>query len=162
MSEIVTIWRLHARHLSKTALSGEGASRYGFRWNLPGTRVIYCAESRALAAMESLVHVQAVEDLAAVRWQLTAIVLPNAWIGRPSRYPARWDIYPYAQSTQRFGSDWARSLSSVALRVPSAVVDGEFNYVLNPEHPDFIKLDILPAVPFQFDARLFRERTALV
>lgn len=158
MTGVITIWRLHARRLGKTAFSGDGAARYGFRWNLAGTRVVYCAESRALAAMESLVHVQSVADLAAVKWQLTAVVLPMAWIERPLQYPSDWDIYPYAQSTQHFGSKWARSRSTVALRVPSAVVNGEYNYVLNPEHPDFIKLDILPGVPFQFDARLFGEK----
>ena len=157
MKEIVTVWRLYARHLARTALSGEGATHYGFRWNLPGTRVIYCGESRALAAIESLVHVQAAEDLAAVQWQLTALLLPSAWIERPRQYPAHWDLYPYSRSTQRFGSEWAHARSSVALQVPSAVVAGEFNYVLNPEHPDFSKIKILPGVRFQFDARLFRE-----
>jgi RES domain-containing protein len=105
-----------------------------------------------------LVHVQAVGDLAAVEWQMTAIALPGVWIERPLRLPSHWDIYPYAHATQEFGSDWARSRSTVALRVPSAVVAGEFNYVLNPEHPDFSKLDVGPAEAFRFDPRLFGER----
>lgn len=153
MTEPVTVWRLSARRLARTALSGNGAFRYGGRWNLPGTRVVYCAESRALAAMESLVHVEDIEDLGAFEWQPTAIALPSAAIERPSRYPKSWRTYPYSVSTQRFGSAWVRSQRSVALRVPSAIVPGEFNFLINPAHPDFRRLKVATPVPFRFDPR---------
>lgn len=104
--------------------------------------------------MESLVHVEDIEDLGAIDWRATEIVLPGAAIERPKGYPKSWRIYPYGQSTQRFGSAWARSRRSVALRVPSAVVPGEFNYLLNPEHPDFARLRVSAAEPFSFDPRL--------
>ena len=154
MTEFVEVWRLHARRLARSAYSGSGAARYGGRWNLPGTRVVYCAESRALAAMELLVHVEAIEDLAAVEWKATAIIIPAALIGRPVRFPRSWRTYPYSIATQRFASAWAGSKQSVALRVPSAVVPGEFNVLLIPEHPDFAKLKISAPIPFRFDPRL--------
>jgi RES domain-containing protein len=117
---------------------------------------VYAAESRALAALESLVHVDEIEDFAAVAWQATAITFPSAAIERPSRYPEAWRIYPYAAATQRFGDGWVRRRSSVALRVPSALIPGEFNFLLNPAHPDFAKLDVAPPEAFRFDPRLAR------
>jgi RES domain-containing protein len=154
VTDAITVWRLTARRFARAALSGQGAFRYGGRWNLPGTRIIYCAESRALATLEALVHVEDIEDLGAVEWQATAITLPSSAIERPLRYPRSWRIYPYVSATQRFGSKWARSQASVALRVPSAVVSGEFNYLLNPLHPDFSGLIMERPEPFRFDPRL--------
>ena len=112
MTDPVTVWRLNARRFAGTALSGGGAFRYGGRWNLPGTRVVYCSESRALAALEALVHVEDIEDLGAVEWQATGVLLPSASIGNPLRYPTSWRAYPHALTTQRFGSAWARSRRS--------------------------------------------------
>jgi RES domain-containing protein len=152
----VTVWRLDSRRFARTALSGNGAFRYGGRWNLRGTRVVYCAESRSLAAMESLVHVEDFEDLVAVEWRATGITLPRNAIECPLRYPQSWRAYPYSTATQQFGCEWARSLRSVALRVPSAVVPGEFNYLLNPAHPDFDGLEATGPTPFRFDPRLAR------
>jgi RES domain-containing protein len=156
VTESVTIWRLYPLRLAKEALSGDRASLYGGRWNLRGTRVVYFSESRALAAMEALVNVEDTKDLAAEAWQAIALILPVAWVERPLHWPPSWDAYPKIVATQSFGSDWARSRSTVALRVPSAVISGEFNYLLNPEHPDFDRLELTPAMPFRFDARLLR------
>lgn len=156
MTDPVTAWRLNARRFAGAALSGNGAFRYGGRWNLPGTRVVYCSESRALAALEALVHVEDLEDLGAVDLQATAILIPGAGIERPLRYPPSWRTYPHSLATQRFGSAWARSRRSVALRMPSAVVPGEFNFLINPAHPDFTKLKFAPPEAFKFDPRLAR------
>jgi len=127
---------------------GSGAAHYGGRWNLPGTRVVYCAESRALAALEALVHVEVMEGVSAVLWQATSITIPGGKVEWPSQYPQSWRTYPHSHATQVLGSDWARSLRSVALRVPSAVVPGEFNYLLNPLHTDFTGLAVSPPSHF--------------
>jgi len=152
--ESLTVWRMCAAARAKTALSGGGASRSGGRWNLPGTRVIYCSESRALAALEILVHVEDLEDLAAVDWRVIAIEVPWNLVERPSRYPESWRTYPYSAATQRFGSAWAQARRSAVLRVPSAVMPGEFNYVLNPQHPEFGQLTVDAPKAFRFDPRL--------
>jgi len=156
VTEPVTVWRLNARRFAKGSLSGMGAARYGGRWNLPGTRVVYCAESRALAALEALVHVEDMESVGAVLWQATSIAIPGDKVERPSHFPQSWRAYPHTRATQVFGSDWARGLGSVALRVPSVVVPGEFNYLLNPLHPDFGGLKVSSPEPFRFDSRLAR------
>ena len=152
MTDAVTAWRLFAL----AALSGEGAYRRGGRWNLPGTRVVYCAESRALAALEALVHVEDVGDMGAVEWRAAAIAIPHTAIERPLRYPQTWRKYPFHRSTQEFGNAWAKGMRGVALRVPSAVVPGEFNYLLNPAHPEFGRLTFGHTVHFSFDPRLAR------
>jgi RES domain-containing protein len=154
VTEAVTFWRLDSRRYAKAALSGNGAFKYGGRWNLRGTRVVYCAESRSLAAMELLVHVEDFEDLLAIEWRATGVTLPGDAIERPLRYPQSWRNYPYSAATQQCGSEWALSLRSVALRVPSAVVPGEFNFLVNPVHPDFKDLRVAGPTPFRFDPRL--------
>jgi RES domain-containing protein len=152
----VTVWRLCARQKAEAAFTGNGAYRRGGRWNLPRTRVVYCAESRALAAMEILVHVEDMEDLAQLEWRAMAVTLPWEAIERPDRFPSSWGKYPYSPATQKFGSAWAHAGRTVALQVPSAVVPGEFNFLLNPEHEMFARLKIAPAEPFRFDSRIGR------
>ncbi|PHX84788.1 MAG: hypothetical protein CK538_10170 [Opitutia bacterium] len=60
----------------------------------------------------------------------------------------------YGAETQTFGSEWAKAGRGVTLRVPSSIVLGEFNYLLNPNHPDFSKIEIGAVAPFEFDSRI--------
>ncbi len=152
----LTIWRLASKRRASTLWDGEGAFRRGGRWNPPGVHAVYCAESRALAALEVLVHVEEVGDFAALDWIVAPVTLPENLVERPEKFPADWDVYPYSRASQDFGAEWFRSARSVALRVPSAVVTGEFNYLLNPLHADFAKLQRGKPTAFQFDPRLAR------
>jgi RES domain-containing protein len=104
--------------------------------------------------MELLVHVEGIEDLGAVEWLATEVSIPWLAIERPTRYPVSWRLYPYSEATQRFGTTWAKAGRSIALRVPSAVVPGEFNYLLNPAHADFGTLKRSRPGKFLFDPRL--------
>jgi RES domain-containing protein len=150
----ITVWRLASKRRAATLWDGEGAFRRGARWSPPGVRAVYCAESRALAALEVLVHVEEVGDFVAQDWIVASASIPESHIEQPQKFPSDWRAYPYGPSTQSFGAEWIRSGRSVALRVPSAVVIGEFNYLLNPQHPDFPKLQPGKPVSFQFDPRL--------
>jgi len=67
--------------------------------------------------------------------------------------PENWRATSYDAETQTFGSEWAKAGQSVALRVPSSIVLGEFNYLLTPNHPDFSKIEIGAVAPFEFDSR---------
>jgi RES domain-containing protein len=149
----VTLWRLSPAFRVERALGGDGAFRRGGRWNSPGTRVVYCAESRSLAAMEVLANVRAAPLLFEQNWVMIPITVPTAGIEIPARVPASWRAIPYPGETQLFGSEWVRAGRSVALRVPSVVVLGEFNYLLNPAHPDFGKITVGKAETFSFDPR---------
>jgi RES domain-containing protein len=68
--------------------------------------------------------------------------------------PDEWRELPAPSSTRDFGSQWVMQARSPVLRVPSIVVDGEFNYILNPRHADFGQLKVGAPVPFSFDPRL--------
>lgn len=153
MSEI-TVWRICAAHWAENAFDGEGARRFGGRWSSRGTPLVYCSESRALAMLEVLAHVDAPELLAQTEWVLVSACVPGNVVERPARFPLNWRDFPAPAETRRFGDDWAAGGSFIALRVPSAVVPGEFNYLLNPAHPDFVRITRGRPEPFAFDSRL--------
>ena len=150
------IWRLCPERRAATAFAGEGSRLAGGRWSQRGVRVVYCAASRSLAAMEVLANIQSTHLLLAQPWVTLAVVVPDGLVDRAQRVPGSWQNIPYTAETQAFGSDWARENRSVALRVPSAVVLGEFNYLLNPAHPQFAEVRIGRPEPFAFDTRFKR------
>lgn len=116
--------------------------------------VVYCAESRSLAAMEILVHHLGTEVFTVAKWVVIAADVPEALIEKPTRVPEAWRELSPAVAVQTFGATWVNEKRSAALRVPSAVVLGEFNYLLNPAHPDFAKIVVGKPEPFLFDSRL--------
>lgn len=153
MSEVLA-WRLCATNRTPWAFLGEGSARRGGRWNQPGVRIVYCAESRSLAALEVLVHTDDAARLGAIDWTCIPATIPSELVEKPSRFPASWRHYPHTPETREFGTQWAHEKRSAALRVPSVVVSGEFNYLLNPLHPDFGQVKIGEAERFTFDPRL--------
>ncbi len=153
MSPLV-VWRLCAARYAGTAFSGEGARLYGGRWSPPGLPLVYTSESRALAMLEVLANADEPKVLLDLPWVLVSAEVPPAAVEKPARYPESWRQFPHPAETPPFGGAWARAARSVALRVPSAVVPGEFNYLLNPAHPDFKDVRLGPPEPFSFDPRL--------
>ena len=150
------VWRLCAAQFASTAFSGEGAREFGGRWSPPGLPVVYCAESRALAVLEILAQAEDRRRLAILPWVLISAEIPDALVEKPSRYPPSWRDYPHSGEIQGFGAEWAKAQRAPVLRVPSAVVPGEFNYLLNPQHPDFKKIRLGAPERFSFDGRLAR------
>ena len=116
--------------------------------------VVYTAESRSLASLEVLVHTEDTQLLAAVQWMTIPVTIDEQLIEIPKRLPDDWRELPAPPSTREFGTQWVMHARRPALRVPSIVVEGEFNYVLNPRHADFGQLKIGTPVPFSFDPRL--------
>ena len=148
-----TIWRLCSRRHAATALRGDGARLFGGRWNLKGTPMVYCSSTLALAMLEVLVHAPTLPaDFVAIRVDLP----PSVTIDRcPARaLPAGWQTTPAPSTLARFGTDWSIGSTSVALEVPSAIIEIETNILLNPVHPDMSKLVVHRPVPMPFDARL--------
>ena len=152
----VTVWRLVRQCFAADPFDGEGARRFGGRWSPPGLNVAYAAESRALAALEILANVRDPRLLVLQPWVVISAEIPGECIERPERVPTDWRSNPPTPATQAFGAAWVQSRRSLALRVPSAVVGGEFNFLLNPAHPDFPRLALGPSAPFLFDPRLAR------
>ena len=159
MAAMIEAWRLASPEHSATVgdmLSGEGARRYGGRWNAPGRRAVYLGGSLALASMELLVHLKAPEVLRTCR--KLRVRIPESLVSAVSEcdLPANWAVPRMHPATQEIGGRWLRSGESAVLRVPSAVVIGEVNYIADPEHPDFGRIEAGTISSFRFDARLLR------
>jgi len=152
---LTTAWRIvKAKHQSD-AFNGEGARLYGGRWNPRGTAVVYLSDSLALAALEQFVHLGKAGS--ALSFVVFEIVIPDgvATEALPQKQlPPNWREEPPPDETKEIGTEWVHRNAAVALRVPSAIIPNEGNYVINPAHADFGKLTIKPPVPFSFDPRM--------
>jgi RES domain-containing protein len=140
-------------------LSGAGSRMYGGRWNRKGTALLYTSETRALAALEYLVHVPLA--LAPPDLSLLPIDVPDEIQVKAleaASLPPGWKAYPPPQSLAALGTRWAQSGETLLLRVPSVVVDDEFNYLVNPFHPQFKRLRPHPPKRFTLDPRLLGQR----
>ena len=151
---ILTAWRITKRKHAKTAFSGEGARQFGGRWNHPGVPMVYVAETRSLAALEILVHLGSAELLE--KYVLFEVGIDEALVTRvdADQLPKNWRADPPPEKLRALGDEWVLSASSVVLQVPSALIPGESNYLLNPRHPDFSRLRLGKPQPFDFDPRL--------
>lgn len=154
----VVAWRIVQRRFAKDAFTGEGARRFGGRWNSPGRAVVYTAQSLALAVLEILVHIDSeklLENYVAIPATIDEHLIVSI---HESHLPNNWRAYPTARATQAIGDEWLAQGNSPVLRVPSAVIPEEFNFLINSSHKDFRKLRIGRPRRFRFDARL-RERS---
>ena len=150
---MTSLFRLVRRERAGDALSGEGARRYGGRWNPPGAGVLYAAESRALAVLETFVHLTL--EARALRFVLFTLELPAR--AKLDRHAGPRPPRSLAAS-QDAGRAWLDGGDALALVVPSAIVPQEKNYVLNVVHPQFAAVRVALAEPFSFDERLWRTR----
>jgi RES domain-containing protein len=141
------------RHIL-TAFSGEGARAFGGRWNHPGIPMVYAAQTRALAALESLPHYGGAEQR--IAFVTFAIEIPAELVMRldPGRLPRDWRQQDVPRSTQEIGSEWQTRGASVALLVPSVLIPQESCLLLNPEHADTRNVVVRYPEPFVFDGRL--------
>jgi RES domain-containing protein len=154
----VTAWRITKRRHARTAFSGDGARLYGGRWNNPGTSIVYVAESQALAVLEVLVHLDSSALLE--KYVLIQVDFEDSLMSDLSRtaLPKNWGENPVPPSVQAVGDRWIAAGSTAVLRVPSALVPGESNFLINPRHADFPKLKISKPKSFRFDPRLVGDR----
>jgi RES domain-containing protein len=150
------LWRLVKTRYSSTAFDGEGARLHGARWNSVGVRVAYASDSSALAVLEVLVHLGKVSVLPS--YSLVTGKLPSTLIEdlEESTLSAGWNASPVPPGVQAIGDAWIRSGRSLALRVPSAIVQGSYSVLINPSHPDFGQFIVEATTPYSFDARLIR------
>jgi len=150
------VFRLSRKKYSKE-LSGKGASLSGNRWNSKGTEIIYCASSRALAMAEVAVHINLA--LMPNDYLMIEINIPDLIDIKQiqiSDLPADWDLFPHILSTQKIGDEFIIENKYCAVKVPSAVVKGDVNYLINPYHKDFKLIEIDNSYSFPFDKRLFK------
>jgi RES domain-containing protein len=146
-------WRIVREKYVETAFSGEGAAKYGGRWNLPGRRVVYTSQSKALATLELVVHLNppVFFKYKAIRMEFDEKLARHFPV---EDLPADWTTEPPSLSTQRLGSRWVEKAESAVLAVPSVIIEEEVNYLINPLHGDFPRIKISPAVEFAILRRL--------
>jgi RES domain-containing protein len=150
-------WRLADPEFASTSadmLSGEGAFLFGGRWNSKGVRVVYLGSSLAQAAMELLVHLGTPQILNT--FYTMPVVFDEAHLSHIdlADLPDTWAEPSMASAIQSVGDIWIVNESSLLLQVPSAAVNGEYNYLLNPLHRDMGEPIIGPIRPFGYDQRL--------
>jgi RES domain-containing protein len=139
----------------KDDISGNGAKLYGSRWNSVGTPMLYLASSISLAWLEMLVHLQ-LQDKSTDFALLYVNIPSNAEIQELQTGKLKQHWQSDAGYTQFIGDEFVRSKQKLILKVPSALVEEEANYLVNPLHPDFKKTEIIKTKIFQFDHRLFK------
>jgi RES domain-containing protein len=140
--------------LAKWANSLVGSGRAA-RWNSADRFIVYTASSRALACLENVVHRTGRGLQADFRTICIDVpdTIPIQTIAATA-LPANWTDYEQYGVCQQIGDAWLMSQRTAVLRVPSAIIPAECNYLLNPQHPDFAFIQIAHVEPFQFDSRI--------
>ena len=131
------------------------ASGYPGRWNSKGVFVIYSSHSRALASLENLAH-RSGEGLNNL-FSVMVIEIPDKVKVKTlklSSLPRNWFRYDHYTDCQSIGDRWIDEGRHGVMRVPSAMVPMEYNYLLNPNHPDFSQIQLIRTEKFSFDPRL--------
>lgn len=140
---------------ARKAFNGEGARLWGGRWNRKGTAVVSVAESLALASLEKFVQLG--DEGRNLKFVYIKVEIPDdVKIEQLPVLPTDWRSTPPSDSTQSAGTAWVEGNTSTVLKIPSALVTIEFNYMLNIAHPDFKKIKIYEPVDFSFDPRMWK------
>lgn len=126
----------------------------GGRWNPQGIPVAYLAESRALAALEIIVHFG--RDVVLAPWSVIDVEVPELSCDSisPGRLPAGWNDPVSMGVSRKFGEEWVRRGARVGIMLPSAIIPEERIVMLNVNHPEFEKLVVSKPRRFFFDRRL--------
>ena len=153
------VFRVEREKYLQSTLSGIGASiSKGYRWNSLNTKLVFTAESRALATLEVSVHLDLSEDLPADRYYVEIEIPDEIPIFEVNieDLPAYWDSKPPTISTQTIGDDFVFENEGAVLKVPSSIVPQEFNYLINPNHLDSKKIRVISETVMTFDSRFKR------
>ena len=147
-------WRIVLQSAASTAFSGEGAQRYGGRWNSRNVRVIYASEHQSTAALEVFVHNKPFNPNE--KYKAFHLEWPDSLTEQfpAEKLPANWRIFPAPLEIKEIGDRWVQERRSAVLALPSVISPAETNFLLNPEHRDFKRIRIAPPTDFEFDSRL--------
>lgn len=155
----LTAWRIGTDTPDYEAhdLSGKGAEVTGGRWNRPGVPVVYTSISRALACLETVVHLDGADPLPLNRY-LVRITLPEpAWVARTvfnASADVGWDAEPAGKVSLDWGTDWLQRADTLLAEVPSVIVPEEVNILINPRHADAGSVKAAKVRKWLYDVRL--------
>jgi len=147
-------YRIAKRRYESTMWTGAGARDHGARWSSRGVAVVYTADSRSLAALERLVHL--VQPRILSGFVIARITFDDTRVERidPSTLPAQWNAPVAPAALRKYGDNWVAARWFPVLAVPSVLTSGEWNYLFNPEHPEFAALPKSELGRFVNDRRL--------
>lgn len=153
--DLITAYRICSPQWVETALSGEGSRRVGGRWNSPGNPAVYLGGSRALTALELLVHLPSPLSRAS-RFVLLEVSFPSELILAPQIATSipNWNQEPPSKGTITAGDEWLKSRAHLGYRLPSIIIPQESIYLLNPLHAQFSQVRVRSQESFSFDPRL--------
>ena len=137
-------------------MSGKGAEKTGGRWNSKGVAMVYTSESRALCTAEIAVHIPL--GIMPRDFELISIEIPDSieiFELSVNDLPKDWNSIPHSGKTQELGDKFIRENKHAVMKVPSAVVQGDFNYLINSNHEDAKNVKIIKLESFVFDQRMF-------
>lgn len=149
-------YRLSREKFAAT-LSGKGAALKGARWNSIGVELIYSASNRSLAMAEVAVHFTL--GTLPSDYMMISIFIPDDISLQKlnvSDLPTDWNIFPHPSTTQAIGDKFIADNKFCVLQIPSAVTQGDYNLLINPNHPDFKRIKIIHMDKFPFDKRIFK------
>jgi len=147
------VFRIATSKYAKSLIAS-GASA---RWNRGGEFVLYTASTRSLATLELMVHVNAIKLLTNYKVMVISIEDNDNHIEKllSRKLPKNWRGFQAYSKLQSIGSDWYRSNRSLVLKIPSAIITSEYNYIINTRHPDFLKsVKLVRTEDFYFDERI--------
>ncbi|MEE6186784.1 hypothetical protein PIECOFPK_01628 [Mycovorax composti] len=150
----MNIYRI-AREEYAEDISGYGAFLYGGRWNGKGQYALYCTEHISLAVLEIVVNYNRTLTPMRPKYHLIEIQIPENTITEIDHKVLKKDWTQDLDYTQYIGDQFLLSQAALALKVPSAVIPEEHNYLINPQHKDFKKLKIVTNKAYGLDERLF-------
>ena len=145
------LFRITKEEFSRTIF----APGFQGRWNRTGEEVIYASWSRSLACLENMVHQNSGQTRRTFRTMV--IYVPDQISFKQvnlSDLPNDWNQHSFYKPCQEIGSPWFQKNESLLLRVPSAVIPDEQNFVINTLHPEFFQVKLIDVLPFYFDKRL--------
>ncbi|RCR66095.1 RES family NAD+ phosphorylase [Larkinella punicea] len=134
-------------------LNGTGGLYASGRWHREGTLLLYFAEHVSLAMLEMLAN----SEILPINVSLVTVELPEMASIRQTRLedlPSDWRNIPYKETLADITERWITEMQFWAMRVPSAHSPTEFNYLLNPLHPEHKTLEVVSIQPISFDRRL--------
>ena len=153
------VWRIATDTPTYLAddLTGTGAKLTGGRWNEKGMAMVYTSETRAMACLETIVHLNA--GALPLNRYLVSIDIPDQTWAKAQRETAGsvaigWDAEPPGQISIDFGTNWLKVVTTAILVVPSAIVPEEYNVLINPLHPDSKGLTATKLRKWTYDPRL--------
>lgn len=147
------VFRISAEKYS-SKLSSSGSAN---RWNEDGQFVIYTGSSRSLSSLELVVHRSSIKPK--IKYKVMIIHIPD----KESLFkqilikelPSNWRSIAAYPNLQKLGSKWYKSKESLILKIPSAIIPQEYNYIINTTHPDFLSIKLINTEDYFWDSRLF-------